>query len=376
MARRPVVTRKPKTIRVTKTEQYLVNKKYLGDEPYFTTPLSKTDYINSLNWYGYMCTVNDARDYIIDYLKKENRDKDVKKIKSLSDNEIPITLGWISRMYTRDFVLPVDAKEYLNDRLNQILKKYIEPINNTKEEPKVSVRDRMKERFHEIMGEIEGLIDDCLSDNTEFSLYNWLQSNNIPAAYATSIINKLSPVLDELKEAYNTKDDQLKEAYKSYSKPKLKSLIDFYQNLCDDVSKYSGVVKKTRKTRKPRTISIEKKIKNLKWQKEDSTFKIASVDPSKIVGAQELWTFNTKYKTLTVIRALDRAGLQVKGTSITNYDENNSFTKGTGRRTEEYIKRILDGGKIVLRKIMDDIKTDKPLAYRINENTILLRVVS
>lgn len=375
MARRPIVTRKQKAVRITKSEQYLVNKKYLGDEPHFNKPLTMIDYINSLNWYGYMCTVNDARDYLSEYLIKVKREKDVKKIKSLSDNEIPTTLAWISRMLTRDFVLPLEAKEYLDHRLKEITKSYKEPIIKT-EEPKVSVRDRMKERFHDIMGEIEGLIDDYMHDGKDFSLYNWLQSNNIPAAYATSIINKLTPVLEELKEAYNTKDEQLKEAYKNYSKPNLKKLIDFYQNLCDDVSKYSGVVKKTRKTRKPRTISVEKKIKNLKWQKEDATYKIASVDPAKIVGAQELWTFNTKYKTLTVLRALDRGGLQVKGTSITNYDENNSFSKGTGRRTEEYVKRVLDGGKIILRKIMDEIKTDKPLAYRINENTILLRIVS
>lgn len=375
MARRPIVTRKQKTVRITKSEQYLVNKKYLGDEPHFNKPLTMIDYINSLNWYGYMCTVNDAREYLSEYLIKVKREKDVKKIKSLSDNEIPTTLAWISRMLTRDFVLPLEAKEYLDHRLKEITKSYKEPIIKT-EEPKVSVRDRMKERFHEIMGEIEGLIDEYMYDGKDFSLYNWLQSNNIPAAYATSIINKLTPVLEELKEAYNTKDEQLKEAYKNYSKPNLKKLIDFYQNLCDDVSKYSGVVKKTRKTRKPRTISVEKKIKNLKWQKEDATYKIASVDPAKIVGAQELWTFNTKYKTLTVLRALDRGGLQVKGTSITNYDENNSFSKGTGRRTEEYVKRVLDGGKIILRKIMDEIKTDKPLAYRINENTILLRIVS
>jgi hypothetical protein len=250
MARRPIVARKQKTVRITKTEQYLVNKKYLGDEPYFTTPLSKTDYINSLNWYGYMCTVNDAREYILEYLIKVKREKDVKKIKALSDSEIPTTLAWISRMLTRDFVLPVEAKEYLDHRLKEITKSYKEPINNTKEEPKISVRDRMKERFHDIMGEIEGLIDDYMNENQEFSLYNWLQSNNIPAAYATSIINKLTPVLDELKEAYNTKDEQLKEAYRNYSKPKLKTLIDFYQNLCDDVSKYSGVVKKTRKDQK------------------------------------------------------------------------------------------------------------------------------
>ena len=374
MVRRHILTKRAsKTIRKTKSEQYLINKKYLGDEPEYSEPMTKLDFTNSLNWYNYMCNIDDAREYLAQYLINIKCEKDAKRINSFSDNEIPTTLAWVSRMYTKGYQLPDDAQNYLNTNIKKILNKNIEI---KEEEPKISVKDRMKERFHEIMGEIEGLIDDHIIDNEEFSLYNWLQSNNIPAAYATSIINKLSPVLNELNEAYKITDEQLKEAYRSYSKKELKKLIDFYQNMCDDVSKYSGVVKKTRAPRKPRTVSVEKKIKNVKYQKEDSAYKIASVSPEKIIGAQELWTFNTKYKTLTVLRAIDRGGLQIKGTSILNYDETTSCTKGTGRRTENYVKRVLEGGKIVLRKIMDELKTDKSLAYRMNENTILLRVIS
>jgi len=123
-------------------------------------------------------------------------------------------------------------------------------------------------------------------------------------------------------------------------------------------------------------VSVEKKIKSLKFQKEDATYKIASISPEKVIGAMELWTFNTKYKTFTVLRAIDRGVLQIKGTSIINYDENSSLTRSCGRKNpEEFLKRILDGGKLVLRKVLDELKTEKPLAYRINENTILLRVV-
>ena len=141
-----------------------------------------------------------------------------------------------------------------------------------------------------------------------------------------------------------------------------------------DAERYGNVAKKTRAPRKPRAVSVETKLKNLKYQKEDNTFKIASVNPEKILGSQELWCFNTKNKVVTVFRALDRGGLQVKGTSIINYDEKTSFTKRTGRKPEEYVKRVLDGGKIVLRKIMDELKGDAALAYRINENTILLKI--
>jgi hypothetical protein len=235
----------------------------------------------------------------------------------------------------------------------------------------------MRERAHDILGEIEGMIDDYIYDKVEFSMYEWLQSNNIPAAYATSIISKFTPVLDELLEAYEGKCEQLKEGYRHLKKSEIKNLISFYNTLIEDAERYSSNTKKVKKARKPRTISVEKKIKNLKYQKEDATYKIASVSPEKVIGAMELWTFNTKYKTITRLTAIDRGGLQVKGTSITNYCENNSITRSVGRKDpNEFLKRILEGGKLVLRKVFDEIKTEKPLAYRINENTILLRVIS
>lgn len=378
MARRPaLIKRKPKAIRVTKSEAYIVNKKHLGDEPVFTKPLTRIEYIYSLNWYNYMCTSADAKSYIITYLKNLGRVAEAKKVKSIPDNLIPTTIAWCCRLLSRGFVLPVvDIQGYIDQRIQESYKY----IQETKEEsPKnvITIQDRIKERASYILGEIEGLIDDYIYNNVEFSLYEWLQANSIPATYATSVISKFSPVLDELIEAYDGKCEQLKEGYRHLKKAEIKKLIEFYNTLIEDAERYSSNTKKVKTARKPRTVSVEKKIKNLKYQKEDQTYKIASVSPEKIIGALELWTFNTKYKTFTVLRAIDRGGLQVKGTSITNYDENNSTTRSIGRKDpNEMVKRILEGGKLVLRKVFDEVKTEKPLAYRINENTILLRIIS
>jgi len=159
------------------------------------------------------------------------------------------------------------------------------------------------------------------------------------------------------------------------SRKELKERIMFFNKLIDDAQRYGNVTKKTRAPRKPRTISMDKKLKNLKFQKENNEYKIASINPEKIIGAQELWTFNTKYKIVTVFRAIDRGGLQVKGTSIIGYDEKTSFSKGTGRKPEIVLDKLQNSGKIVLRKLMEELKTDKPLQIRINENTVLMKVV-
>lgn len=377
MARRPaLIKRKAKITRVSRSEAYIVNRKHLGDEPVFTAPLTQIDYINALNWYNYMCTNSEAKEYIVEYLKNLGKVAEAKKFKTIPDSLVPTTVAWICRMLSKGYKLPVDAKEYADTRIKESYK-YIQETKEEDSKPIVSIQDRMKERAHDIIGEIEGMIDDYIHENVEFSLYEWLQANSIPAAYATNIIAKLSPVLDELLEAYEGKCEQLKEGYRHYKKPDLKKLISFYNTLIEDAERYSSNTKKVRTARKPRTVSVEKKIKNLKFQKEDATLKIVSVAPENVIGAMELWTYNTKYKVFTRFVAIDRGGLQIKGTSITNFDEHNSISRSVGRKEPtEFLKRILEGGKIVLRKVLDELKTEKPLAYRINENTILLRVVT
>ena len=379
MARRPgLIKRKPKTIRVTKSEAYIVNKKHLGDEPIFTDKSTNADYMNGLNWYNYMASNSEAKEHLSDYLKNIGRVAEAKKIKRISDSDIPTTAAWSVRMISRGYKPNEFTRNFIDEKIKAALNKInTEEPTEESNKPVVSIQDRMRERAHDILGEIEGMIDDYIYDNVEFSLYEWLQANNIPAAYATSIIAKMTPVLDELLEAYEGKCEQLKEGYRHYKKADIKRLVSFYNTLIEDAERYSSNTKKVNKARKPRTISVEKKIKNLKYQKEDATYKIASVSPEKIIGALELWTFNTKYKTITRLTAIDRGGLQVKGTSITNFDESSSVTMSVGRKDpNEFLKRILEGGKLVLRKVFDEIKTQKPLAYRINENTILLRVVT
>lgn len=375
MIRKSVIQRKSKTIRTTKSEQYLVNKKYLGDEPVFTKPLTQVEYSLALSWYNYMCDVNDAREYLTTYLKNKGRVEDAKRIRSIPDIWIPTTCAWIVRLISRGCQLPIETSGYVDQKIRDALTKTT-VTNEDDDIPKVSIQDRMREKAHDILGEVEGLIDDNLESNSYFSFYDWLTQNNIPAAYINRIIEKLQPVMAELICAGLNKDDeQLKQGYSHLNKKQLKNIVLFYKNMIDDAKKYSSNTKKTRAPRKPRTISVDKKLKTFKYQKEDNTFKIASVSPEKIIGAQELWTFNTKYKTLTVFRALDRGGLDVKGTSIIKYSEETSVTMRTGRNPEGAIKKVTEGGKILLRKIDQELKNHATLQTRSNENTILLRVL-
>ncbi len=374
MARRPSgsLIKKAKTVtRVTRSETYLINQKYLGDEPIFVGS-QEVDLSKAFNWYSAMCSNGDAKEFMVTYLKNVGRFEEAKRFDSVPDGWTPRTACWIARLTSRGVKVDDKVWAFFEDRLAKALThSTVARVQVAEKAPVVSVQKRISDRANEIIGDIEQMID----ESKVGSIYDWLKSRELPALYSPMIVAYYTPILNELLDALSGADAHLKEAYAKMPKKKLEALILMYNSIVEEATRYGQVVKKSRIPRKPRKISVEKKLKGLKYQKEDATYKIASVNPEKVIGCQELWTFNTKYKTLTVFRASGRGGLQFKGTSIIGYDVTTSVTKRTGRKPEYFIDRVMNGGKIVLRKLMEEIKGDVNLAYRINENTILLKVV-
>ena len=84
--------------------------------------------------------------------------------------------------------------------------------------------------------------------------------------------------------------------------------------------------------------------------------------------------YNTKTKKLGKYVADSLQGpLNVKGTSITGFDEHKSICK-TLRKPEEKLKEFSKATKIQLRKFLDEIKTtDTKLNGRISTDVILLK---
>ena len=100
-----------------------------------------------------------------------------------------------------------------------------------------------------------------------------------------------------------------------------------------------------------------------------------SVDPKGIIGASQLWAYNTKTRNLSVYHAVGNSGLSVRGTTITGFDTDASITKKL-RKPDEQVKQVIHAGKVDLRNFMKCLTTkDSKATGRINADTILLRVV-
>jgi hypothetical protein len=367
MAQRPKLIKrsKPKAVRKTRSEQYLVNVKYLGDEPTATQIANST--MRSINWYNAMCSKEEAREYLASYLAAHSRKDDLQRLKRLPDTWLPLTASWLSRMSQ---IAPMVSQ--VNNWDSQINEYLTQAFRHSEPEKKVSViaekpsiQDRIKERGYDIVGDIEEMID----KGEEFSLYDWLKKNEIPAMYISKILEHYSPWLVELVHAYEGKLD----GYENWSKKELKKRVEFFSKMLEDAQRYSGNTKKARSPRKTKAPSVDKILKNFKYQKDSNEHKLTSISPTSVLGAKILWTFNTRYNTLSIFNAMGPSGLSVRGTTITDFDESASKSIKIGRKTSERLETVLTGGKIVLRKMIEEMTGE--VNGRINENTILLKAI-
>jgi len=357
------IGRTKKVKRATKSETYLVNWKYLGEEPKNVT--TKVELLKALAWYNYMTENEEARQYIKDYFKS---DKLIQKVvDKIPESKIPLTAAWLCRIATnhnRDLE-PNDLIR-VNEDIKIAVGYYVEE-KPKKVVDKPSIQERVKERVQDIIGDVEALID----TGDKFNMYEWLQKNEIPAMHANKIADFYQPLIEE----YSTVLNGDKEGYEHYTKKQMQDKHQIISDLLNDCRRFAGNVKKARAPRKKKAPSTEKLLKHFTYLKAYNEYKLQSIDPSTIIGAQELWTFDTKSNKLTVFRARGPAGLTIKRTAVDGYDVDTSLTKRFGRNTEETLKKVLSGGKIVLRKLMDEISAGPTnFTDRINSTSILLKV--
>lgn len=105
--------------------------------------------------------------------------------------------------------------------------------------------------------------------------------------------------------------------------------------------------------------------------KEFPELKLKSELPVKIVGASEVWIYNTKYKKLQVYRSL--GALSIKGTTILNYDVATSGAKTM--RKPELVTGFAGMTKRTLGTEFKNMKTkESAVNGRINEECIILKV--
>jgi hypothetical protein len=181
--------------------------------------------------------------------------------------------------------------------------------------------------------------------------------------------------LSEIEEVIKGGEEQLTEAYSFLTKKQQKEYANLLKRIIDDCAKIAHTAKLTRAPRKKKVKSVDKIVGKMQYKKEDAEYKTASIDPINIIGASQLWVFNTKTRKLGCYHAIDSGGLSVKGTTLINFNETTSIQK-TVRKPESILSETMKAGKIALKKILPNINAvEQVLTGRINSDIILLRVI-
>jgi len=370
----------------------MLDEKYIGEEPVWDTeraremPFEQFDHFmrKSLNYYNYFFTQKDLKKHVVAWMKeaKDFTPDEIRAFERAGDRTVSMTTCGLIMAHRRGMPLQERHIEFIDANIiDSINSKSAEEVIEVavEEKPRVhvpTIQDRLNEKTADTIGELEGHYDAFICDpKYQFKPYDYLVANNVPQSQLSKYEAVYQARFDELKLAFERADEQLQEGYSHYKTADFKRIFAFLDQILNDIIQYRGVKKATKKVRAPKSVSKEKVVSKLKYAKEDKVLRLVSINPADIVGAQELWIYNSKTRKLGKYIADTLKGpLNVKGTGIIGFDEHRSTSK-TLRKPEEKLKEFARATKIELRKFLDNIKaTETKLNGRINTETILLRV--
>jgi len=368
----------------------MVDEKYTGEEPVWDTEralgFDDATFDHHLRrafyYYNYFYNQKDCKKYVIDWMKKPENGftaADVKTFQRSPDRAIEMTACSLIMAHRQGMPFKPRSLSYVKESIakaiNSTADEVEEAVVDTPKAYVPTIQDRMNEKTADTIGELEGHYDEfMMNPKYQFKCYDFLVTNNVPQSQLSKYEEVYQKRFDELKAAYEKQDPQLVEGYSHLKSADFKRFFVFLDQILNDIIQYRGVKKATKKVRAPKSVSKEKVVSKLKYAKEDKVLRLVSVNPVDIIGAQELWVYNSKTRKLgKYVADSIRGPLGVKGTTIVGYDEFKSVTK-TLRKPEEKLKEFAKATKVQLRKFIEEIKaTETKLNGRISADVVLLR---
>ena len=154
-----------------------------------------------------------------------------------------------------------------------------------------------------------------------------------------------------------------------------KDFYNFVTALVTDAEKFLTGKNATRKPRAKKITPATKQVEKVIYQKENAEFKVTSTPPVNIIGAMEVYLFNTKTRVIKYLACERREGFAVRGTTILHFDSEQSFKKKL-RKPELTLTSLAKSTKAKALKELKALKTAQtPADGRINADTVILKVL-
>ena len=124
-----------------------------------------------------------------------------------------------------------------------------------------------------------------------------------------------------------------------------------------DIEAYAKTKKAVKVARVKKAPNKQKLVSKVKYAKDNTQYKVASIDPVSIIGATELYVFNVKTRKLgRYVADSHMATLSIKGTTVIGFDTQVS-TQKTLRKPERQIPEFTGSSKAAKRKFLNGIKS-------------------
>jgi len=369
----------------------MADEKYTGEEPNFMGVEFKDEserkiaMMRAFHYYNYFNNGKVFKKDIIKYAKDELKyTKDQLELLSVSpDWACQLQSGALLRMRSRGFVIRDSEYLKIHENIKSMerlgVKKLKEDIKEEEKQakaPVISVQDRIKAKVGEtILEDLDYMLDEWIKgESPSIDVYEAMKAHLLPSQAAKYVVEWATKYRDELQASIDKLDDQVVEGYSHLSTKRKKEFLKWYEGIIADAQRFGSNTKTVRKARAKKPVSLEKQISKLKYLKESPENKLVSINPSQIIGATELWTYNVKYKALTRYIAESGMGFEIKGTTLIKYDTNTSQTRKL-RKPEQTLAEVLSSAKTKGIKAFAALTT-KPSTPngRINEDTIILKV--
>jgi hypothetical protein len=360
----------------TKAKGKFADEKFLGPEPDLRDNTSLSKLIQAYTWYNYFYDADASKRFTLEYLTEIAFDKNVIRNLKKVDSKLFGNLGWGMRILRMGGDVPEETLEKIWEKVYDLAEIVIPAPVVVEDAPKVvNIQERIRNRANDLIANIEDALDLFYVSGESFDAAAFMRANDVKGVVATRIADYYRPLYAEVFDASNMKDGDLIEAYAGYTKKKFKEYLVLLKGILSACETRLEVTKKVRKPRAKKEKPARVVVAKVQYKAEDPEYKLKSVSPETILGASQVWLFNTKYRALSVLNAVGPTGLTVKGTTVGGFDEKTSLSKRL-RKPETVLPTVLKGGKVALRTVLDSVRAkENPANGRINSETIILKAI-
>lgn len=375
-----VAKNKPKAGALSNKEKEL----YFGKEPAITADFDTPEYEAQLaayrNWANNWFDVDKFKDFFLTYAKNAGLDLSIKSLAAWRFNSI----GKTAYLLNNELRVSDKVRARFNERIAELyaVKEKIEAADAAAvipelEEDKVSAKDQNLMDYWFFYGEIDKLLTRSKVTSDEVTKVLQMKAPN-------EKVSKL--LLDHYTDTLAGAEKDAKDVpVKGAKIAKFRGWVyQFVLDLKVVVAQLKGVTvnldntkaaeRKPRKPRAKKEKPVTVLVSKVNYCKADKALGLTSIAPEAIIGSKALVVFNIHTRKFGVYYASTDKGLNVKGTSILDYDENKSTGK-TLRKPKDQIAELTGSTLKRMEMQLRAIKAvDAKLKSRISGDVLLLKV--